>query len=292
MKRIMMAAVVAMSVALVGCGERVEVPAAHIAKIMTKDGYKDGVITTSKFRLDPCLAYCDKLVLLDVSDNSASEKMELFMPKSKLNMTFDLRVTMMVKPSSYEELFNKVPPTQANGIDFISIKRAYDTYAQQVIRSESREFLSQYSIDEIASSREAVNSQLAERLSKAISERTPFQVKYVGLADIKYPDIIVKAQENAAERREQIQQEEAQLEISKVQLERQLQEQQLQRKVDVEKALAESEVNKILASSITPAYLQYRSLNVLDKMAESQNKVFVPAAMLDSMASQVMLGRQ
>lgn len=89
-----------------------------------------------------------------------------------------------------------------------------------------------------------------------------------------------------------IEQENANLEISKVQLERQLQEQTLQRAIDVERANAEAMVNRILADSITPAYVKYKELEVMSKLAESQNKVFVPTQMLDSLAAQVQLGIQ
>ena len=282
----------ALAVSLAACGSKVEVPAAHVAKIMTKDGYKADTIGTSKFRLDWCWAYCDKLVLLDASDQAVSEKMELFMPEDKLNMTFDLRLTMIINPNKYEELFARIPPVEQNGVDVISWNKAYVTYAQQIVRAEAREFLSDFTIAEIASSRETINAQLSQRLTKSINEKTPFQVRYVGLADIQYPIIIVEAQENAAERREKVQQEEAQLQISKVQLERQLQEQQLQRKVDVEKAMAEAEVARIQSQSLTSAYIRYRELQILEKLAESDNKVFVPSAMLDSVAGQVQLGRQ
>ena len=281
-----------LAVSLAACGSKVEVPAAHVAKIMTKDGYKADTIGTSKFRLDLCWAYCDKLVLLDASDQAVSEKMELFMPEDKLNMTFDLRLTMIINPNKYEELFARIPPVDQDGVDVISWNKAYVTYAQQIVRAEAREFLSDFTIAEIASSRETINAQLSQRLTKSINEKTPFQVRYVGLADIQYPKIIVEAQENAAERREKVQQEEAQLQISKVQLERQLQEQQLQRKVDVEKAMAEAEVARIQSQSLTSAYIRYRELQILEKLAESDNKVFVPSAMLDSVAGQVQLGRQ
>lgn len=281
-----------LAVSLAACGSKVEVPAAHVAKIMTKDGYKADIIGTSKFRLDRCWAYCDKLVLLDASDQAVSEKMELFMPEDKLNMTFDLRLTMIINPNKYEELFARIPPVDQDGVDVISWNKAYVTYAQQIVRAEAREFLSDFTIAEIASSRETINAQLSQRLTKSINEKTPFQVRYVGLADIQYPKIIVEAQENAAERREKVQQEEAQLQISKVQLERQLQEQQLQRKVDVEKAMAEAEVARIQSQSLTSAYIRYRELQILEKLAESDNKVFVPSAMLDSVAGQVQLGRQ
>lgn len=285
----------ATSLLLAGCnvpGERVEVPPAHVGKVMTKDGYKEGLYTTSKFRLDACIFYCDKLTLLDISDHSLEEPMELFMPRDKLNMKFDLRLTLTVNPEKYDSIFERISPDfdSASRSNRISLKRVYTTYAKQIVLAEAREFLSQYSIDEVASSRETINNQLAQRLTASINERTPFLVRYVGIADIQYPDVIVTAQINSAERREMIRQEQAQLEVSKVQLERQLQEQRMLRAIEVEKAETEAQVNKILADSVTPEYIRYRSLNAMDKIAESQNKVFVPTEMLSSMAGQVMMG--
>ena len=280
----------ALAVSLAACGSKVEVPAAHVAKIMTKDGYKADTIGTSKFRLDWCWAYCDKLVLLDASDQAVSEKMELFMPEDKLNMTFDLRLTMIINPNKYEELFARIPPVDQNGVDVISWNKAYITYAQQIVRAEAREFLSDFTIAEIASSRETINAQLSQRLTKSINEKTPFQVRYVGLADIQYPKIIVEAQENAAERREQINQEYANLELSKVRLERELQEQTMNQKITFERARAEAAVNKIIAESVSPEYVKYRTLDILSNMANSDNKVFVPYEMVNSLAGQIQIG--
>ena len=279
-----------LAVSLAACGSKVEVPAAHVAKIMTKDGYKADTIGTSKFRLDWCWAYCDKLVLLDASDQAVSEKMELFMPEDKLNMTFDLRLTMIINPNKYEELFARIPPVDQNGVDVISWNKAYITYAQQIVRAEAREFLSDFTIAEIASSRETINAQLSQRLTKSINEKTPFQVRYVGLADIQYPKIIVEAQENAAERREQINQEYANLELSKVRLERELQEQTMNQKITFERARAEAAVNKIIAESVSPEYVKYRTLDILSNMANSDNKVFVPYEMVNSLAGQIQIG--
>lgn len=284
---------VAAALALAGCGSKVEVPPASVGKIMTTAGYKADAIPTSKFRLDVCMPWeaCDKLVTLDISDNSYKESMTLFMPADKLEMAFDVRMTLAVAPDKYDEMFNRLPPTQVNGREYkIPLSKAYTVYAQQIIRTEAREYLAQFSIAEIASNREAINAALSEKLTAAIKKRTPFQVQYIALANAQYPEIITQAQERAAERREQIQQEEAQLEISKVQLERQLQEQKMRRAIDLERAQAEAEVNRILADSITPEYITYRSLDALDKIATSDNKVFVPSEMLQSLAGQVAVG--
>lgn len=271
MKNLIKLILVLMAVSLVtACGSRVEVPPAHFGKIMTKDGYRDEVIGTSKFRLDPCFAYCDKLVVLDVSDKSYTENMEIFIPEDKLKLRVAIRVNLTVDQKGAEALFDSLPPQAEGDSDIMSsIGRdvAYKTYAQQILLTETREYLSQFSIAEIASSLEKINNDLRVRLSKSLSERTPFSVRYVGITDIKYPDIITDAQENAAKRREEIQQEEARLEVSRVALERQLQEAQLQRKIDVEKAQADAEADRVRANAITPAVIRLRELEVQQTLA-------------------------
>ena len=136
----------------------------------------------------------------------------------------------------------------------------YQTYASQIILAELREYLSQYSIAEISSSIEKINSDIRVRLGEVIEERTPFSVRYVGITDIRYPEIITKAQESAAERREAIQQEEAQLQISKVKLERELQEARLSRAIEKEKAEIEALAQRTLAESVDSRVLELRKL--------------------------------
>ena len=251
-----------MAMVLSACGTRVEVPPAHVGKVMTKDGYREGVVGTSKFRLDPCMAYCDKLVLLDVSDQAYTENMEIFIPEDKLKLKIAVRVNLTLDKKGANSLFDALPPSAGTDENVSTIARetAYKTYAQQIILTETREYLSQYSIAVISSSMEKVNADLRTRLSKSLQTRTPFAVRYVGITNIAYPDIITDAQENAARRREEIQQEEAKLEVSRVALQRQLQEAQLQRKIDVEKAEADAEADRVRANAITPAVITLRKL--------------------------------
>lgn len=296
MKKSFLIAAAIMSIALLsGCGQRVEVGAGEVAKITGKDGYRDGIITTSKFRLDPCFRYCDNLVILDASDNFHSMDMEVFMPEDRLELDFTVRLTLAVNPDRYDELFSRMrtePSERSDRVRNISLQRAFRTYAEQIINTTSRAYMSQYTIMEIAANRDAVGAGLAERLTRELQENTPFVVRHAALSDVKFPEIITNAQIRAAERREAIAQEEAELEVSKVKLERELQEERLQRLIDVERAEAEAQVNLILAESMTPAYERYRELQFLDKAAASTNKIFIPAGMLDTVAGQVQLGNQ
>jgi len=254
-------AIAVTTIALAGCGQRVEVPPASIGKIMTNKGYQEGFISTSKFRLDTCWpgTACDKLVLLDASDKSKTETIDVFMPEDKLMMRVVVQSTLTVNPKKSEALFNTLPQSKIGEEDQISViawDTIYNTYAKQIILAEAGEFVSKFTIPHIASNREAVNAQLRAHLTKQIEARTPFQARYVGLVDVQYPKMIVDAQLNAAKRREQIQQEEAELEVSKVQLERELQEARLKRQIEVERAETESATQRAQAVTLTPMYLE------------------------------------
>lgn len=245
---------------LVGCGDKVEVPPAHVGKVMTRYGYQPEVISTSKFRLDPCWAYCDKLITLDASDKTSTETLEIFMPTDKLVLNVGIRTTLSVNHTKVENLFDTLSPEATANGEGISWNRVYDTYAKQVILTETREYLSQYSISEVASSMEKVNADLRNILTKTILERTPFSVTYVGITNIQYPDVITNAQVKAAERREAIQQEDAQLQIAKVRLERELQEARLQRQIDFEKAEGEAAAQTIQKEVVDSRVLELRRL--------------------------------
>lgn len=263
MKKIVYAFFLSIALALAGCGQAVEVPPAHVGKITTEDGYKENLIPTSKFRLPACWWYCDRLVLLDVSDKSYTENLQIFIPEDKLNLGVQVQTTLSIAPRKTEGLFGALNPEEVE--DYLSIIKSeviYRTYASQIIQAETREYLSQYSIAEISSSIEKVNSDIRQRLSKAIEERTPFSVKYVGVTNIQYPDIITAAQEAAAERREAIQQEEAQLQISKVKLQRELQEARLTRAIEKERAETEAIAQSTLAASVDSRVLDLRRLEI------------------------------
>ena len=246
---------------LSACGARVEVPPAHVGKIMTKDGYQDNLIPTSNFRLSPCWAYCDRLVTLDVADKAYQETMSIFIPEDKLNLGVTVRATLSINPKKTTELFNAISPKEeTDALSVIENQKIYSTYASQIIQAEVREYLSQYSISQIASSNEKINADLGVRLGKAIEERTPFAVRHVGITNLQYPDIITKAQEAAAERREAIQQEEAQTQVSAARLERELREARMQRAIEKEKAETEAVSQATLAQSVDARVLELRKL--------------------------------
>lgn len=269
---------------LAACGERVQVPPAHVGKVLTKNGYKPDTVQPSKFRLDACFAYCDALILVEVSDTGMKETFRLFMPEDQLNMSFDIRFTMSVRndPASIDSLFARVPPDMSyeslEGYDADGIIRSdkvYVTYGQPVLRETVRTVVSKYKINEVASSREAINAEVFDAVTRAL-KGTPIAVKRLAFADVQFPEVIVRAKEAAAERRTAIQRAEAEKQVMLVKMQTDLEKARAERAIRRERAEAAREENAIYADSVTDKYLQYRRLEVLELLAKNPNAVFVP----------------
>lgn len=282
MKRILMA--VMMMFAVVGlsaCGEQVEVPPAHVGKIMTKDGMQPEIYPTSKFRLDPCWAYCDKLYVVETSDMTIRESFKVFMPKDRLNMSFDVRINGSVPSDAklVDMVFDRVPPTADGNTNYdgiVSASQVYEIYAQPVVRSVIRDVMTQYNIAQVSDSREALNSQIQEALTKRLGSNVPFRINLAQIGDVQYPDIIIQAEEAKTEREIAIGKQEAENQIRFKKLKADLEAAKLDRLVKREQAEAVKEQNEIYAQSVTDKYLEWRKLEVLQELAKSGASVFVP----------------
>ncbi len=291
---------------LTGCGTKVEVPPAHLGKVLTKNGFSPETIPPSKFRLEPCIAYCDKLIVLEASDNPFKESMTLFMPKDKLNIDVDVRGTFSITSDkkTVNTLFDRVTADNApenilaHGI--IRARKVYKTYGEQALRGIVRSELVKYSIAELLLNRDIIAAKIHQAITEKLQEsNTPIVISRFELADIQPPKVIVDAQEAAKKREIAVQQAEADARVKMVEAERALEVAKKQRLVEREKALAIAEQNKIAAKSITPELIKYRQLEiaekVLTKFAESNsgNLIVVPADMsaLNTASDSAVLGK-
>ena len=290
MKRIVTAAIIfGSSVMLAGCGATsVEIPSGHVGKIQTKDGFQDGVRHASKFRLDRCTRYCDRLVTLDVSDSQYTLQFKTYMPKDQLHMGYMVKMTMGVKPSSYEQVFSNIPfDSHTDQFGNIPQKTVFNRYAKPVLETDIPGMLSNFSIGQIQSDRSKVNGFMKSKMNEALAD-TPFIVKHVGLTNIEYPEIITRAKERAAERKENEEVIKQQRELDLLQIETDLLVDMKRRKLEIQKA----ETRALIANKLmTPEYASLMKYETLQKFAESDNKVFIPTEMLDSIAAQGMLSK-
>ena len=268
------------AVLVAACGEHVEVPPAHVGKVLTKNGYAPEIIPPSKFRLDACWAYCDALITLEARDSGLLETMEVFMPKDKLNLTVEVRGTFSITSDqkTVDAIYDRVPANAGR----IAAGVVYATYGQQAVRGIVRSEITKYTIADVLEQREAIGQNIHAAIAKKLSDTaTPILVSRFELANVQPPKVIVEAQQAAKEREIDIQKAEADAQVELVKAERDLEVAKKNRLVEREKAEAIAEQNKIAAQSITPQLLAYRKLEVADRvyseLAKSSNVIIVPA---------------
>lgn len=274
-------------VGLSACGEKVEVPPAHVGKILTKSGFQPEVIPPSKFRLEKCWAYCDRLVLVEVSDQSFKQTMQLFMPKDELNISFDIRgqASISDNPDNIHRIFDKVVPPDGGVVRFDQV---FSTYAENRIRTVARSHMSRYTIAEIVSNRETIGAELSEALKTALVG-TPINIGFVDLADVQYPSIITDAKIAAKEREVAIGREENERKIALIQAETELQLAEKNQAVRLKQAQTIKLENELVAESVTDRYLAYRALEVQEAMAENNATVFMPFEAMGSIGAQARM---
>ena len=271
---------------ITACGTGVQVPPAHVGKVLTKNGYAPETIPPSKFRLPACFMYCDRLVLLEASDSGFREPMKLFMPKDKLNLDIDVRGTLSIPTDSntVDSIYDRVvaQPHEDSATSIIKSNQVYKTYGQQALRGIVRSELSKHTIQEIIGNREVIGQNIHKAINdKLKATKTPLVVSRFELADIQPPAVIVSAQEAAKQREIDVQKAEADAQVELTKAELALEIAKKDRLVEREKAEAIAEQNRIAADSITPEVLAYKKLEtaqiIYTRLAESSNTIIVPA---------------
>lgn len=276
-----------------GCGSLVEVPPAHKGKVLTASGYQKGIKSPSTFRLPFEFSTRPKLVIAEVSDQGKEEVMEVFMPEDSLVLRFDIRGTFAVpnEEAKLDMIFDRLTaePTKADSnIKRIDFDQVYNTYAMQVIRTRAREVITRHKIEFVLKNMDAVSKEMVDAIRVDL-KNTPISISMLALANVKPPDVIMKAQEKAAEREIAIQQAEADKLVKLKEAEADLEVAKKTQQVELIQAETQVLVDKKLAEGVSEAWLRQRGLAVLEKLAAGDNKIiFLPTEALSNPA--VMIG--
>ena len=269
-----------LAIVVSACGDYVSVPPAHVGKILTKNGFTPETITPSKFRLEPCWAYCDALVTLEVSDAALKESISVFMPKDKLKLRVDIRGTYSIpnRPVAIASLFDRIPAIEGK----IEASRVYSVYGQQALRGIVRSEITKYTIQDVLANREAIGKNIHSAIVEQLKvNKTPLLISRFQLADLKLPEVIINAQVAAKAREIDIQKANADAEVELVKAARDLEIAKKNRLVEREKAEAIAEQNRIAAKSITAEVLAYKKLETAETiylaLAKSGNTIIIPA---------------
>lgn len=277
--------VAALALTLTACGTAVEIPTGYVGKIQTKNGFDTQAAPRqpSKFRLDYNFRYPDRLVLLDVSDSFYQMKFNTFMPKDELMLEYRVEMTMAVDPGKYNFVFSKVPfASKSSQLGVIDQQSVFTRYAKAKLNTIIPSIIAEYTISEIASSREAVNEFALNRLNQQLAD-TPFVLKVLGITDVVYPNTITNAQIASAERRQQEETVKAQRRLDLLQI--LTREEVSRRERDIE--IFEAETKKLVADTLMNSNVRFiEEQKTLREFANSTNKVFIPVEMLGKITVQ------
>lgn len=257
------------------------VPPAHKGKLLTPAGYTEDVIESGKITTWPR----QTLILLETGTGTFKESMSVIM-RDKLTLKFDVRFRARIAGTDavINSMFNDITPDDQR----ITLARVYHTYGKMVVRNKAREVLSSYSVEDVHTNYKKISSELYNAIQPAI-EGTPITMSDIALANIKYPDVITNAVEIAKERELAIEKEEAQAKINltKKKNERRLAEADYQ--IRITKAKAIRDENKLISQGVTPELIEFRRLEVLEKMSDNQNAVFMPVEAMTSVGAQTRI---
>lgn len=263
----MSASILAVLIMLAGC-EVSTVPPAAKGKILSSSGYSADVKETGKY----WLFGFKNMVILDTSTRMISENINVKM-SDNLDLPFQLhfRTRIQGDDKTINAMFNDITHENYQ----VSLDKVYQVYGRNVVTNAARSVMSKYKVAEVAVNFEKINNDIYAEINKRMVG-SPLEVSDVTLANISYPPVITQAVEKQQERELAIVTEKNQQAIEMLKKENQLKLADADYAIRVKKAEAVREENRITSEGLSTTLLHYRNLEVMEKLAESQNKVFVP----------------
>lgn len=275
MKRIVLALAVMMLA--VGCS-RETVPPATKGKILSTSGYSVDVKETGKH----WLSWWEQMVLLDTSTQTISEQVTVKL-QDDLDLTFavNFRTRIGGSEATINAMFNDIRHVDYN----VTLPMVYHVYGRDVVHKTAREVVGAYYTKEISKNFKKINKELHTALIEAM-KNSPLEVSNVTVGAIKWPTLITEAIEKQQSRELAIQTEVNDQAVKMVQKENELKLAVADYEIRMTKARAIRDENKTTAEGLNPILLQYRQIEMMEKMSENQNAVFMPFEAMGSPGAQ------
>jgi len=258
------------------------IPPASKGKVLTTSGYNPETLPPGKYTIWGR----DQMIILKTNTNTYKETIKVILD-DKLTLFVDVRFRGRIAGSDpvIDSMFNDIEAGSDNTVEFNEV---YRIYGQPTIRNRTRAILSQYTVEDVHKNYARLSKEIGKSIQDGL-KGTPIEVSDVALGDIKYPELVTKAIEQAKARDLEIKKEEANAKIALVKKknERLLAEADYQIKLTKAKAIRDS--NKIIGEGITPALLKLRALEVQEAMAENKSAVFMPYEAFSSEGAKVRM---
>lgn len=267
MKNLKLIMISLLALSFAGCGFYTVPPAAK-GKILSTSGYSADVKETGKY----LLWGRDAMVVLDTSTQTMAESVSV---KMQDNMTLNFQVRFRTRIAGTEKVINAMFNDITHEDYVVGLSRVYAVYGKDVVQSVARSVVGKYKTEDVGVNFDKITADLHSELVKRMIS-SPLEVSNITLANIQYPDVIVKAIEAQQERKLAIETEANNQAVELVKKENELTLAKADYEIRMTKAQALRDENKTTADGLNAMLLEYRRLEVLESMTKNNNAVFVP----------------
>lgn len=204
------------------------------------------------------------------------------------DLTFSVNVRMMINetPENIQFLYTHTPiqtiklPDSGDS-QVITLESIYNIHARNEIKNIARSIISKYKTEDIPKNFDKIQNAFSTEIVKRM-ENSPVSISSVTLDSLVYPETYTTSVEKRNQRELALQIEKNQQAIELAKRTNELELAKKDREINKEKAESIREQNEITSKGLSPALLQYRALEVQEKMASNQNTIFVPYEALTS----------
>jgi len=270
-----------MAVVFSGCYEAV--PAGYSGKILTGSGWSPDVYPPSKVYVDSTFTMTpEKLFLIQTTTSKYVQPIKVVL-KDKLTLSADIifRGRVTVDPKVVNFVFNDMPIKKGDRI--ITTDEVYHTYAKMIVLNTAREVISKYGVDDVNTNYARITTELYTAIKPKL-KGLPMDISDITIGDIRYPDIVTKAIEQAKERRMAIEREEADVQIALTKAKGREQVAKATYRIRMLEAKQIRDYNSMINKGITDKLIELKRIEVqqtiANNIANNKNVVYMPLPMM------------
>lgn len=257
MKKLTAILLVLVAAMTMGCSQRV--PTGYKGKIVTADGPTAELLGTGNH----ICYWRDVMYLIDESTVATTEKLNI-LTSDKINISVDvkIRATPDLSSANFDYLMEKMGAkfTQIDGSEYrLQSDLIYKTFIATEVRPLIRSTINKYPINEVAENRDKIGAELTDAIKKNM-KNLPMNIDVVRLSNVDFPEAITQAKVNAMKRKEDLNQETAQMALDLMKLDNRQKLAEKEKIVRMKEAEAEKIYNVIVGNSLTPSYLKLREI--------------------------------
>lgn len=237
---------------LSGCKE--SIPAGHVGKILGPTGFQPEIYPPSR----TWVGFREEMFFVQTTTKKYKQDISvLLQDKLTLTVTIAFRGRIAGDDKTINSIFNDMKMDD----DIVTTDEVYHTYAQMVVMNTARGVISKYNVDEVNVNYDRITKELYLALEPKLVG-LPIEISDVTIGAITYPTIVTDAIGKAKERRMQIEQEQANVEIALTKAHGQEEIAKAKYNVKMLEAKRIRDYNKMVADGITADLLKLRELEI------------------------------